>query len=482
MNFDRRKFLCKTAHAALGASVYSALGNLRLVHAAASANYSFSDYKALVCIFLYGGNDAFNMIVPTDGAHYAQYQTVRPAIALARNTLLPLNAPASGAGSPGDGGSYGFHPAMTDLQALFNQASSPVAIVANVGTLVQPVTKSQYQNGTVAVPPQLFSHNDQQAYWQSSPPSNAPITGWGGRICDLIASANASTLPMLNSLSGEDAFMRGETGNNYIMNAGDAATIDVPDSWDTNANNLKSVFDALRAAGTQGNALERTYAAQIIHSLNTAAQINAAINATGMPNFDSFFPAISDSGLDRQLSTVAKLIWAANNGVAGYTGQKRQVFFVSTGGFDTHDRQLPIQPVLLGTLSRSMAGFHRALNSAGLASKATTFTASDFGRTLSCNDDGTDHGWGSHHLVIGGAVTGGRFYGDNPNHTGTAAMPSLALSAGNPNDAGYGQIIPSTSVDQYAATLAGWFGLSASDLALIFPNLTNFSVKNLGFA
>ncbi|MBS0515015.1 MAG: DUF1501 domain-containing protein [Proteobacteria bacterium] len=480
MNFDRRKFLCKTAHAALGASVYSALGNLQLVHAAAGG-YSFSDYKALVCIFLYGGNDAFNMVVPTDNAHYAQYQTVRPKVALAQNTLLALNAPSSGAGSPGDGGTYGFHPAMTDLQTLFNQASSPVAIVANVGTLVQPVTKSQYQNGTAALPPQLFSHNDQQAYWQSSPPSNAPITGWGGRICDLIASANTSTLPMLNSLAGEDAFIRGDSGNNYIMNAGDAATIDIPDSWDTNPNNLKSVFDALRAAGTQANALERTYANQINHSVNTAAQINAAINATGMPKFDSFFPNISSSDVDRQLSTVAKLIWAANNGVAGYTGQKRQVFFVSTGGFDTHDRQLPIQPVLLGTLSRSMAGFYRALNSAGLASKATAFTASDFGRTLSCNDDGTDHGWGSHHLVVGGAVAGGRFYGDNASYTGTAAMPSLALSKSNPNDAGYGQIIPTTSVDQYAATLAGWFGLSASDLALIFPNLTNFSVKNLGF-
>jgi uncharacterized protein (DUF1501 family) len=483
MNFDRRKFLCKTAHAALGASIYSALGNLQLVQAAATANaaYSFGDYKALICVFLYGGNDAFNMVVPTDNTHYAQYQTVRPKIALAQNTLLGLNAPTSGAGSPGDGGSYGFHPAMTDLQTLFNQASSPVAIVANVGTLVQPVTKAQYKSGSVALPPQLFSHNDQQGYWQSSPPSNQPITGWGGRICDLLASANTSPLPMLNSLAGEDAFIRGNTGNNYIMNPGDAATIDLPDSWDTNANNLKSVFDALRASGTQANALERTYANQINHSINTASQINAAIQATGMPNFDSFFPSISDSDLDRQLCTVAKLIWAANNNVAGYTGQARQVFFVSTGGFDTHDRQLPIQPVLLGMVSKSLAGFYNALNSANLAAKATAFTASDFGRTMSCNDDGTDHGWASHHLVVGGGVTGGRFYGDNASGTGTAMMPSLALSSSNPNDAGYGQIIPSTSVEQYGATLANWFGVSASDIALLFPNLANFTVKNLGF-
>jgi len=481
MNSDRRKFLGHTARAALGAGIYSAFGNLQLVRAAAQASYSFSDYKALVCVFLYGGNDAFNMIVPTDAAHYAQYKAVRPTIALAQNTLLALNAPGSGAGSPGDGGNYGFHSAMPELQALFNQVNSPVGIVANVGTLVRPVTKAQYQGGSVALPPQLFSHADQQAYWQSSPPSNAPSTGWGGRICDLLASANTSSLPMLNSLAGEDAFIRGDSGNNYIMNPDSAATIDAPDSWDNNANNLQSAFDALRASGTQANALERTYAAQMNHSINTAAQINAAINATGMPAFESFFPNISGGDLDRQLCTVAKMIWAANNKVAGYTGQSRQVFFVSTGGFDTHDSELPVQSELFALLSKSLAGFYKALNSTGLASTATAFTASDFGRTLSCNEDGTDHGWASHHLVVGGAVKGGKFYGDNLAGGGTAAMPSLALSASNPNDAGYGQIIPTTSVDQYSATLASWFGLGASDLALLFPNLANFNVGNLGF-
>ncbi|MFT3792484.1 MAG: DUF1501 domain-containing protein [Rudaea sp.] len=489
MNFDRRKFLNRTVQAALGASVYSAFGNLQLVRAAAQANYSFGDYKALVCVFLYGGNDAFNLVVPTDATHYAQYQAVRPTIALAKNTLLALNAPASGAGSPGDGGSYGFHSSMPELQALFNQANSPVGIVANVGTLVRPVTKAQYQGGSVALPPQLFSHNDQQAYWQSSPPSNAPSTGWGGRICDLLASVNTSALPMLNSLAGEDAFIRGDSGNNYIMNPDSAATIDAPDSWDDNANNLQSAFDALRASGTQANALERTYAAQMNHSIETAAQINAAINAAtsaatsppAKPPFESFFPNISDGDLDRQLCTVAKLIWAANNNVTGYTGQKRQVFFVSTGGFDTHDNELPVQQGLFGVLSKSLAGFYNALNKYGLASTATAFTASDFGRTLSCNEDGTDHGWASHHLVVGGAVKGGKFYGDNLAGTGTAAMPSLALSASNPNDAGYGQMIPTTSVDQYSATLASWFGLGASDIALLFPNLANFTMRNLGF-
>ncbi|MEO7756442.1 MAG: DUF1501 domain-containing protein, partial [Dokdonella sp.] len=179
--------------------------------------------------------------------------------------------------------------------------------------------------------------------------------------------------------------------------------------------------------------------------------------------------------------TVAKLIWAANNGVAGYTGLKRQVFFVSMDGFDTHSDQLNGQAPLLAELSKSLSGFHNALASASLSNRATAFTASDFGRSLSNNQNGSDHGWASHHFVVGGAVQGGKFYGDNLAGTGSAQMPSLATSASNPNDAGYGQLIPTTSVEQYTATLAQWFGLSATDIALITPNLANFTTKNLGF-
>jgi uncharacterized protein (DUF1501 family) len=481
MQTDRRRFICKTLHAALGASVYSAFGNLQLVHAAtrAKAAYAFDDYKALICIFLYGGNDSFNMVVPTDSAHYTQYKTVRPSLAVAQNQLLTLNAPGSGRGSPGDGGQYGLHPAMTDLASLFNQAQSPVAIIANVGSLVGPVTKAQVGNSSAALPPQLFSHADQLAYWQSSPPSNAPATGWGGRVCDLLASVNPAGLPMLTSLNAEDAFIRGENPNNYIMDADSASTLQLP--YDPAGPGMESAFLALHAAGTQANALERTYAGTMNHSLATASIINGAINAAGAPNFAGFFPSPSGYDVDTQLLTVARLIWAANNNVSGYTGQRRQVFFVTTGGFDTHSGQLDTQPALLGLLSRSLAGFYRALHSVGLDQKATAFTASDFGRTLSTNGNGTDHGWGGHHLAVGGAVAGGKFYGDDATGSGNAAMPSLLLSDNNPNDAGYGQIIPTTSIDQYSATLASWFGVAASDIPLLFPNLANFTTKNLGF-
>lgn len=483
MQPDRRRFIRKTLHAALGASVYSAFGNLQLVHAAAAASakaaYAFNDYKALICIFLYGGSDAFNMVVPTDSAHYAQYKAVRPSLAIVQNQLLTLNAPASGRGSPGDGGQYGLHPAMTDLAALFNQPQSPVAIIANVGSLVGPVTKAQVANNSAVLPPQLFSHADQLAYWQSSPPSNAPATGWGGRICDLLASVNPAGLPMLTSLNAEDAFIRGENPNNYIMNTDSAATLQLP--YDPAGPGMESAFLALQAAGTQANALERTYAATMNHSLATANIINGAINAAGAPNFATYFPNATGYDVDTQLLTIARLIWAANNNVSGYTGQKRQVFFVTSGGFDTHSAQLEAQPDLLGLLSRSLAGFYRALHSVGLDQKATAFTASDFGRTLSTNGNGTDHGWGSHHIAIGGAVAGGKFYGDDAAGSGNAAMPSLLLSDNNPNDAGYGQIIPTTSIDQYSATLASWFGVAASDIPLLFPNLANFTTKNLGF-
>ena len=478
MHADRRRFLNRTLRAALGASVYSAFGNLQLVRAAATqSSYAFTDYKALVCVFLYGGNDGFNTVIPVSSAQYAAYQAVRPSLATAQGQLLGLNAPANGAGSPGDGNAYGLHPSMPELAALFNQASSPMSVIANVGTLVGPVSKTQYANHGAALPPQLFSHADQIAYWQSAPPSNTPVTGWGGKLCDLLAASSGSTLPMLTSLGTEDAFIRGDVQNSYIMGTDGANTLD--QFYDPAGAGINAVFRALHASGTQANALERAYAGTMNHSLATASIINSALGAQGAPDFASFFAGSGDLGA--QLRTVARLIWAANNGIAGYGAQNRQVFFVTTGGFDTHDGQLGAQPALLGDLSKSLNGFHQALRSVNLANKATAFTASDFGRTLSTNGNGTDHGWGSHHFVVGGAVKGGKFYGDDLSGSGKAAMPSLALSENNPNDAGYGQIIPTTSVDQYSATLASWFGVGASDLSLLFPNLSHFSAKNLGF-
>ena len=501
MNVDRRKFIRKTLCAALGgASVYSALGNLQLLQAATRANsYSFTDYKALVCVFLYGGNDGFNTIVPYTQANFTAFYGpggVRPQLAfsnaadLGRSALHPLIATATS----GDGIQYAMHAQMPELATLFNQANSPLAVLGNVGTLVGPVQQSDV-NPTL--PPQLYSHADQAAYWQSSPPTNTPVTGWGGRMCDLLLSANASPdIPIMTSMSGSDAFIRGDTVNGYIMHASQAQTISLP--YDNGSSGLQNAFDALQAQGTQAHTMERTLAGTLNHSIATAQLTNMALNAAGAPMFASFFPGSDGYNFDAQLQTAARLIWAAYNNVPGYAGMKRQVFFVNVGGYDTHSDELnQHDQFLLPVLSRALSGFYAALNSvdigAGkkLSSVATAFTASDFGRSMTSNTNGTDHGWGSHHLVLGGAVQGGKFYGNGCGFTATTnfgvVMPSLTnptppsygTPSPNKNDPGdgNGRLIPTTSVDQYAATLANWFGLGSGDISTIFPNLSHFSAS-----
>lgn len=500
MTLDRRSFIRKSLHAALGgASLYSALGHMKLLHAAANAHRGFTDYKALVCVFLYGGNDSFNTIVPyTQSAYQAYYGNggVRPSLAIPRDDLLPLNNTATS----GDGIRYALHPAMPGLQSLFN--SGRAAIVANVGSLVRPTTQQDMwdwmTNGTAFdLPPQLFSHADQTAYWQSSPPTNQPLTGWGGRIADMVASANTGDAPFLTSMNGLDAFLRGADVDGYVMTANNASEIDFP--YDAGGAGMKAAFTALHGA-TQANALERAYARVMRHSMSTAALINAAVRVTPNDIFDDYLPNTAYS-LDAQLKTVARLIYAANNpGTSGYEGLKRQVFFVNLGGYDTHSDELLVHggesgnDGLLGMLSRSLKGFYDALQSVGLASNVTAFTASDFGRTLTANDSGSDHGWGGHHFVVGGAVDGGKFYGNGagltPDDNFGVVMPSLVnpttpygVRSPNLNDPGdgYGRLIPTTSVDHYGATLARWFGLSDAEIDDVFPNLSNFNTRYLGF-
>jgi len=382
---------------------------------------------------------------------------------------------------------------MPELAALFNKAASPLGIVANVGTLVGPVTQNQYMNSNPALPPQLYSHADQAAYWQSSPPTNTPVTGWGGRICDMVMSANPANIPIMTSMSGQDAFIRGQSVNGYIMDASLAMTVQLP--YDPHGG-LQAAYNALQANGTQAHAMERTLAATQNHAATTAAIVQQALSAAGAPTFAAFFPNADGYNFDSQLQTVARLIWAAHNNVPGYSGLKRQVFFVNTGGYDTHSDEMNQHVNLLPVLSRTLAGFYNALASistgAGktLANLATAFTASDFGRSMTSNTGGSDHGWGGHHFVLGGAVHGGKFYGNGCGFSGQAAnyglvMPSLhnptpssyGIPSPNLNDPGdgNGRIIPTTSVDQYAATLANWFGIGASYIATIFPNLSNFS-------
>ena len=472
-NVNRRTFLRRSIHCALGgAGLYSALGNLQLVAAASRAgSKGDAGYKALVCVYLFGGNDSFNTIVPRSAPHYAQYLASRPAMALSQVEAagLPLNPQAVEAGLPGGPArdrndaviDFGLHPGMGALQALFNNQHA--AIVGNVGTLLGPITQAEYQGGVIARPPQLFSHEDQTNFWQTSRPDDANADGWGGRIADLLhASYPGQDLPMTISLSGQALFQRGANVDQYVMNPYGVQTLDYLNMY-LNEEGAQT-FHALNAQGTQAHMFERAYAGATRRAIDTYETVNSALDNDPTPPA-TVFP---DSNLGAQLRQVANLI-----SVRGALGMQRQVFYVALGGFDTHDSQLEVHPGLLADLSDSLAAFHAATIELGVEDSVTAFTASDFGRTVSTNGDGTDHGWGGHHFVVGGAVRGGRFFG---------TMPSLVQNA-NPDDAGYGQIIPTTGVDQYAATLASWFGVDAAGIADIFPGLGlyDYDTDNLGF-
>jgi len=466
MNVDRRSFLRRTIASALGgASLYSAFGNLKLVEAATKGQV-FNDYKALVCVFLHGGNDSFNTVVPVDVPHYDVYAATRPALRVARADALANALAPVASHLPGDGGSYGLHPAMGALAQRFNQQHC--AIVANVGPLLQPVTRAQYQANPSLAPPQLFSHADQANFWQTSRPDDANADGWGGRIADLLQSANPpQSLPMTLSLAGQNLFQRGRFVDQYVVNPcspdGDYCGIETISYLGDYQNELGTqTFQALMAAGTQAHPFERAYADATRRAIRNYETLGSVLGT--LPAWDAAFP---ETVIGQQLRQAANLIH-----VRQALGLQRQIFFVSQGGYDTHDSQEAAHPVLLGQLSAALDAFYQATVQMDLAPSVTTFTASDFGRTLSTNGDGTDHGWGGHHFVLGGAVRGGRFYG---------RMPSLA-QAGNPDDAGSGQLIPATSTDQYAATLARWFGVTSdTDLALLFPRLSQFDTDDLGF-
>ncbi|MGO4260078.1 DUF1501 domain-containing protein [Lysobacter sp. TAB13] len=462
----RREFLRNSICTALGgAGLYSALGNLRLVEAATRAYgaSSFDDYKALVCVFMFGGNDSLNMVIPRDNDHYQQYRTARATLAVEQSQLLPL-VPQTGGGAS-DGADYGLQSSiigddtvgMSGLQGLFNNGKA--AVLGNVGTLIRPTSKADYANHAVELPPQLFSHNDQQQYWQVSRTGDGRNLGWGGRIADLLHDANPDAfIPMSVSLNFESILQRAATGSQYVI-GNDGPRYFSRFEWDGDS---RRAFLALMAPNAQPHVFGRSYANSFRRARENADAVGTALDSS--TPLQTVFPANND--LAAQLQMVARMIK-----VREVLGLKRQVYFVSMGGFDNHDRLLSEQPALLSRLSQAMTAFHAATVELGVADKVTAFTASDFGRTLSSNGDGSDHGWGGHHFVVGGAVRGGRFFGQ---------MPTL-VNGGN-DDAGWGQIIPTTPVDLYAATLAKWFGVADTDLDLIFPNLGNFSPRrDLGF-
>jgi uncharacterized protein (DUF1501 family) len=460
MNAQRRKFL---RAAAAGGIAYAIGRTPGTVYAQVAGTGGFTDYKALVCVFMFGGNDSWNMLVPTSAAEYNQYFTARAggttsSLALDAAALLPLSPVTP---LP-NGLMLGLHPSMSGVQQLFQAGRA--ALVTNVGPLIRPTTKAQYQTAGWDLPPQLFSHNDQQDQWHSLRGKSLLKSGWAGRVADVLASqVSTQQLPLNVSLAGQSLFQAGSVATPYIMGATGATTFT---SFAATGLGLgrRQAFEAI-ASGTYNTIYERGLAA--VHK--RAVQYADLVNTTLTTNPTSF-TALPDSGvtlssLQQQLRTVAKLI-----AKRATLGMSRQIFFVSTGGFDSHDNLLADQPGLLDTVSVSLKSFHDALVEIGMENAVTTFTHSDFGRTLTSNGDGSDHAWGGNQIVVGGAVRGGEIYGQ---------YPSLALNG--PQDVGGGRLIPTISADQYAATLARWFGVSDTNLVQVAPNVNNFTQPVLSF-
>ncbi len=482
----RRQFIRRAACAAVGTvAMTSAIRDLRFMNAAV-AQSNITDYKALVCIFLQGGNDSNNLILPTIPSEYGNYAAIRsPVLAIPQSAILPVTS------LDGDGHTYGLHPSCPELQTLFGEGK--LAFLFNTGTLVYPITRAQYLAGSTATPPQLFSHADQQTQWQTSIPDQPPLTGWGGRCADLLASIQpGAPISLMVTLAGANTFEVGNVVSQYSVSTSGAISLSLPStpSGGANTNRLPTLLNILGLPYT--NLQSQAYAAVAEHTINTGSLLNSAIAATAGNYWTTPFPvkitppeggAAFNSALSPQLQMVARLIAAGNTPAAsGGFGMKRQIFFCQIGGYDLHTGQTDYNANtpndvlfgahtnLLAELSQSMFAFQRAMEQLGLSNNVTSFTASDFGRTFPSNGQGSDHGWGSHHLILGGAVNGQRTYGTFP-----------VLTINGPNDTSTGRWIPTTAIDQYFATLATWFGVDNGNLSTVFPNLGRFATPNLGF-
>ena len=471
MAITRRDFLRSSSCALGGMALASSIDTFGVVHALTPQ--AASDYKALVCVFLNGGNDGNNMLVSLDqyngpaGSLTQGYSNVRAAsgLAIAQASLLPI--------SPVSGGSYGLHPNMPEMQNLFNQGK--LAILCNNGPLVEPLTRTTYQNGTGKKPLQLFSHSDQVQLFQTSIANVVSQTGWGGRLADKTKGLNGgATFPNNVSIAGI----------NLLLSGVDTRQLAVADSNTTLANVLQ-----LSMSGTSGEQASRLASFNELRALDNEFKLVKAASDTRSssiqtdnalssvnPTLLTVFP---NTSLGRQLKQVALLIKACTDPTAGIN-MKRQIFFTQIGGFDTHSAEIGGQGNLLTQVSQAINAFYAAMVELGLQNKVTTFTMSDFGRTLQpagtgVTAVGTDHAWGNHQLIAGGAVLGGTFYG---------TYPTLALGGPDDTDGGSnprGRWIPTTSVEQYAATLATWYGLPTADLSAVFPLIGRFATPNLGF-
>jgi uncharacterized protein (DUF1501 family) len=430
----------------IGLGAFAALGRLQAARAS-----TFTDYKALVCVFLFGGNDGHNCVVPLDSVGYNNYKTARAGLTLPPSQLLPISASGN---AP-----YGLHYGLPELQGIYNQGH--LAILANAGMLVQPITRQQYLAPNPVVPTNLFSHADQVVQMQTGAPNASSGTGWGGRAADLMAQANASAnFPTSISMAGPSLFCTGGQVQSASIQPGNYMAQNAMSFWPQSAADARAQGQKEIVTTPSGNQMVDAANKVLADALTLGPMLQAASSAT---NLATQFPA---NTLGSQLKEVAHMI-----SLRSQLNVSRQVFFCSMGGFDLHSGESWNHYDLLTQVSQALAAFYNATVELGVQDSVTTFTLSDFGRTLQPGGTGSDHGWGSHYFIMGGAVKGGDIYG---------AFPQLVL--GGPDDAGTrGVLIPTTSVAQYGATLAKWFGATDAELDQVFPLLANFTVRDLGF-
>jgi uncharacterized protein (DUF1501 family) len=465
---SRRLFLrdaaCGSLACATGSAMLTQFGLLNSALAQSCSYGGVSDYKALICVFLLGGNDSWNLLIPSDATRYGVYSQARsgpaPGMAIAQNTLVPINVLNAAVGE-----TYGLHPSAPELARLFNNGNGAFAV--NVGTALQPTSKTQYLQPGYPVPPQLFSHADQQAQWQYGQPKQNGSTGWGGLLADRLHVLNpGATIPMSISLSGQNRFQTGNLVQPYTISSSGPTSLSGY-TGSTGPARLTALGEML--AETYTDPLSRTYAHTVSNALDYYNTMTTALAAA--PALTTTFPA--NNPLAAALAEIAKVI-----SMRSLLNAKRQIFFVSYGSFDTHANQLVDQPKLLSTVSQALGAFYDCtVNDLRIPQSVTTFTLSEFARTLNSNGDGTDHAWAGVQFLMGGAVKGQRLYGAQA--ASGRLFPDQTLNG--VDSLSRGQMIPAVSCDQYSATLASWLGVQDCDIATIFPYVRNFSTANLGF-
>ena len=443
---SRRQFLGSLPCLALGTTtLYSSLINLKAMNTImGSTSVVGGDYKALVCLLLSGGNDSYNMLIPRGNAEYSEYAAVRSNQAIPQEDIIPITP------DNGDGRDFGLHPSLTGLSQLF--AEGKAAFISNVGTLVEPTTKTNVQSGLANLPLGLLSHSDQVMHWQTAYPQDRTSVGWGGKMADILKSMNEDTGVSMNiSLGGNNIFQRGDTITEYAINADGGVAIA---GWNEPIPVLQMMREDITDMMNKQyeDVFRNAYSGVLRRSVESNEVFNDAVEGIVLNT------QFSNAALSQRMQMIARSIAARNT-----LGAKRQIFFVDLGGFDNHDELLNAHEGLMTVLDDALSSFNSAMEELGVADCVTTFTISDFARTLTSNGNGTDHAWGGNAIVMGGAVNGKKMYGDYP-----------VLSLNSELELGGGILIPTTSADEYFAELALWFGISPNDLSQILPNIGNF--------